>query len=447
MNYFVHRLGVWLLVSGIATGIAGETRSYSLKEAQQYALENNRDIRKAALGIKVANKQLWEVTASGFPQVEASATYQNMLDIPTQLIPGEIFGAPAGTSIPVKFGKPHGANYGVSLSQLVFSGSYLVGVQASRVFLQLSEQQLARTQLDVKATVTNTYYLILLAEENRKVLEKSLENLKKTHYEIQEMYQEGFTEQTDVKQLQIALNQLENGIRTLDQQLEIARQLLKLQMGLPLNEPIELADPLTRILNNLDAGEKSVPEFDINRNTSFQAMVTQEKLAGLSLRREKMNFLPSVAAFARFQQDAYRDEFNIFDADKPWYPTTVVGMKLSWPIFSGTGRIQRLQKSKFELQQAILQREQVENSLHVAFQQARSALYSARDQFKTARANRDLAQEVYEVNREKFREGLVSSLTLTQAHNQYLDSERAWLQSLSDVLNAQTNLEKLLETL
>lgn len=446
MNNFEKWLAL-ILLGWLASGVAGEIRSYSLKEAQQFALQNNRDIQKAALGIKVANKQLWEVTASGFPQVEASATYQNMLDIPTQLIPGEIFGAPAGTSIPVKFGKPHGANYGFSVSQLVFSGSYLVGVQASRVFLQLSEQQLTRTQLDVKATVTNTYYLILLAEENRKVLVKSLENLKKTYFEIKEMYQEGFTEQTDVKQLQIALNQLENGIRTLDQQLEIARQLLKLQMGLSLTEPIALTDSFAGILNNLDAGEQPGLDFDVTRNTSYRAMVTQEKLAGLSLRREKTNFLPSIAAFARFQQDAYRDAFNIFDSDKPWYPTTVVGVKLIWPLFTGTGRIQRIQKSKFELQQATLQREQVENSLQVAFQQARSALNSARDQFKTARANRDLAQEVYEVNREKFREGLVSSLTLTQAHNQYLDSERAWLQSISDVLTAQTNLEKLLETL
>jgi outer membrane protein TolC len=447
MNNFKHWLGIGLLASGIATGWAGETRSYSLKEAQQYALENNRDIRTAALGIKVANKQLWEVTASGFPQVEASAGYQNLLDIPTQLIPGEIFGGAPGSTIPVKFGKPHGANYGISLSQLVFSGSYLVGVQASRVFLQLSEQQLARTQLEVKATVTNTYYLILLAEENRKVLVESLENLKKTHFEIKEMYQEGFTEETDVKQLQISLNQLENGIRTLDQQLEIARQLLKLQMGLPLTEPIALADPLARILNNLDAGENPEPKFDVNRNTSFKAMITQEKLAGLSLRKEKMNFLPSLVAFASFQKDAYRDEFNIFDADKAWYPTSVVGVKLSWPLFSGTGRLHRLQKSNFELQQARLQREQVENSLQVAFQQARSALNSARDQFKNARANRDLAQEVYDVTREKFREGLVSSLGLTQAHNQYLDSERNYLQSVSDVLTARTNLEKLLETL
>lgn len=447
MSTLKYWMSLFFIFSCVAVGFADESRSYSLKEARQHALKNNRDIRKAVLGIKVANKQLWEVTATGFPQVEATAGYQNLLDIPTQLIPGEIFGGPAGSTIPVKFGKPHGANYGISVSQLVFSGSYFVGVQASRVFLQLSEQQLTRTQLEVKAAVTNTYYLILIAAENRNVLKRSLENLKKMHFEINEMYKEGFTEQTDVKQLQISLNELENGIRTLDQQIEIAHQLLKLQMGLPLDEPIALSDPLPRILNNLDPAESLGREFDVNRNTSFKAMITQEKLAGLSLRKEKMTFLPSLVAFASFQKDAYRDKFDIFDSGKDWYPTTVVGVKLSWPIFSGSGKIHRLQKAKYEYQQASLQREQVENSLHVGYQQARSALKTAQEQYQNALANRDLAQEVYDVNREKFREGLISSLELTQVHNQYLNSERNYLQSVSELLNAKTNLEKLLETL
>jgi outer membrane protein len=424
-----------------------KVNSYSLEEAQKYAMENNHDIRSALLGIKAANKQVWEVTASGFPQLEISAQYRNLIDIPTQLIPGEIFGGEPGSTIPVKFGKPHNASFGVTVNQLIFNGSYFVGVQASRIFLQLSEQILTQTQLDVKATVTNTYYLVLIAEENRHVLKQTLENLEKTQFEVNELYKEGFTERTDVKQLQISVNALETGIRTLDQQIDISYQLLLLQMGLPIDRKIQLSDQLSDILEDLDLAERLDLQFNPYDNIGLKAIITQEQLADLTLKNEYSTFLPTIAAFASMQRDAQRDEFNIFDWDKKWYPTTVVGMHLSWPIFSGSSKLFRIQKARIELDQTRIQREKVEDGLEIQYKQARTELEEARDRFRIAGENRDLAREVYEITIEKYREGLVSSLELTQGHNQYLTAEHEYLQSVSDVLSARTKLDKILEIL
>jgi outer membrane protein TolC len=441
------RVRVFILLFLFATTCLSQNiKSFSLQEAKEYALENNHDIRDALLEIKGAHKQLWEVTAQGFPQIESSARYQYLVDIPTQLIPGEIFGQP-GTTIPVKFGKPHNASYGISASQLIFSGSYFVGVQASRIFLKLSEENLERTETDLKATLTNTYHLILIAEENRRVLQETLENLQKTKYEISEMYKQGFTEKTDVKQLQISVNELENNIRALDEQIEISYQLLKLQMGLPLDEQIALKDDLDSFIEDTNYREQLQRPFDPYNNINLKAMQTQEHLRRLSLKKEKTTFLPTIAAFATWQRDAQRDEFNLFDKDETWYPTTVVGVQLSWPIFNGSAKFHKIQRARVELRRARIMKDKVEQGLTLEYKSAHSELSTALDRYKTAEMNRDLARDVYEITLEKYREGMSTSLDLTQTHNQYLNSEGKYLQTISDLLSAETKLEKILQTL
>lgn len=426
---------------------AQEIQQFSLEKAREYALENNREVRRSLLEIYAASKQRWEVTASGFPQVEISATYNKLVDIPTQLIPGEIFGGDPGSTIPVQFGRPHNANYGISVSQLLFSGSYFVGVQASKIFMQLSETGYEKTKLDIKATVTNTYYLVLIAEENRDILSESLKNVRQTHYEISEMYEEGFSERTDVTQLQISVNELENAVRQLDEQIEIAYNLLKLQMGLPLDQEIVLTDQLPDFLNAVQVEERLKVGFNLYDNVTFRAISTQEELARLSVAKEKTTFLPTLAAFGSLQRDAQRDEFNFFDTDEDWYPTTVVGIQMNWPLFSGGAKMFKLQKARIELKQARLQKMEVEEGLRLQYDRVKSKIRSAQDQFGNAKSNRELSLEVYNITKEKFSEGLVSSLELTQAHNQYLASERAYLEAVNALLNADTDLKKILEIL
>ncbi|MBD3224881.1 MAG: hypothetical protein GF313_09135 [Caldithrix sp.] len=435
----------FLLIWTIGTN-AQQVKELSLEEAKQYALENNRDVRKAAMDIEVASKEKWAVTASGFPQVEASAEVSKLLDIPTQLIPGEFFGRP-GETIPVQFGKPFNANYGISASQLIFSGSYFVGVRAAGIYMKLSKENLERTELETKATVTKTYILSLIAEENQKVLSKTLKNVQQTRYEVEEMYKEGFTEQTDVKQLQISVNELENNIRALQKQIDLTHQLLKIQMGMPVDQSIQLTDRLEAILTRVNIGPLLEQTFTPQDNINFRAVVTREELADMQVRRQYTRFLPTLAAFGSIQRDAQRDKFNLLDSDKKWFPTTVIGIRLSWPIFSGGSKMFDLQKARVERKKARLDKIEAREGLSLQYKQARTKVIEARDRQETARANRDLAKEVYEINQEKFKEGMISSLDLTQSHNQYLDAEAAYLQAVSDMLTAQTELKKILEIL
>jgi len=439
---------IWLMLLTLITQSPAQTEpSYTLAEAKDYALQNNRDIRDALLAIKAANKQLWEVTAQGLPQIEASAQYQNLLDIPTQLIPGEIFGAPPGSTIPVQFGKPHNASYGVMATQLLFNGSYFVGLQASKIFLKLSEENLQRQELDIKAMVTNTYHLVLIAKENQRVLEQTLKNLKETQYDMSEMHKEGFTEKTDVKQIQISVNDIENNLRALEQQIAVTLQLLKLQMGLDLDAPIALQDSLKLFLSDPEDADRPHLNFDPYKTINMQATMTQVQLRQLDLRKEKSTFLPTIVGFANWQQDAQRDRFDIFDPNGTWYPTTVLGVQFKWSLFNGSAKFQRVAKAKVALNQALLLKENIEQQLTLQHRQARAAFQSARDRFHNSVTNRDLALDVYEITLEKYREGLVSSMELTQAHNQYLSSEGKYLQAVSDLLQARTGLDKIFETI
>ena len=442
--YHIILTGLSLLILLSSSVMAQKAMTFTLEEAQAYALKNNYDIREALLGIEAADKQLWQVTSTGFPQLEASAEYQKLIDIPTQLIPGEIFGGDPGSTIPVRFGKPHNATYGLTLTQLIFSGSYLVGLQASKVYLQLSEQNLERTQLDIKDAVSRTYFSILIGEENRKVLQTSLDNLKKTHYEISEMYKEGFVESTDEKQLRISVTELKNGLRSLDQQLIVAYKLLKIQMGIDLKESISLSDDLSITLSALGIQERLQDEFDLYGNVNYRSLVTQERLADLTLKNEWTTFLPTVVGFAFMQRNAQRDKFNIFDWNEKWYPTTAIGINLSWPIFSGGTKIFRVQKARVELKQAQIQKEKTAQGLILEFERVQSQLKTSYDNFKSAESNKQLASEIYNVTLEKFREGIVSSLDLVQSHNQYLKSESDYLQAISDLLNARSSMDKLL---
>jgi outer membrane protein len=441
VNLMKSVLFISLLIANLP---AQETRNFSLEEAKAYAKKNNYDVQKAKLAIDVANKQKWQVIATGFPQITLSADMNKLIDIPTQLIPGEFFGEDAGTFIPVQFGVPYNASYGVMASQLIFSGSYIVGLQASQTFMQLSEQAHKKSEIDVGETITQSYFLVLMAEENRKVLASSLQNINQTYNEISELNKEGFVEATDVSQMQISVNQLETQLKSVEQQIDVTYKILKLQMGIDINASIVLTDSLGQLLKTEDISERLRRDFHVEDNIGFKLLLTQEKLADLTLKNEYSTFLPTISAFANIEKNAQRNSFNFFDTSKPWYKTTVAGIQLSWPIFSGGQKIFKVQQAKIELKQAELDRIKAQQGLDLQYMQARSALKTAYDSYQNSKENRKLANEVYEINLEKYKEGIISSLDLVQAHNQYLQAEGDYLKSAAQLLTARTTLDKLL---
>lgn len=416
-----------------------------LKAARQYAIQHNYDAQNSRLDIEAAKKQLREVTAGGLPQVSGSVNFNDYLDIPTSLIPGEIFGGEPGSSIPVRFGKQYNATWGVSANQLIFSGSYLVGLQASKIFLTLMEQNLERSHLDVEELVTQTYYLVLVMEENLDILAETLKNLEKTHYEIHELFKEGFVDETDVKQLQISVTQLKSVINTVKKQINVSYKLLKFQMGIDLDEEIELTEKLDVIVSNVNIPSLLDKKFILQNNINYRLLSSQALLLRKNLLNEKMKFLPTISGFVTYQRNAQRDQFNLFDTDEDWYPTSIVGFSINLPIFSSGARMFRIQQARIEVRKADVNLRKAEQGLRLQYAQARTGLISSFENYKNAEANMELARDVYDVTLEKYREGVSASQELTQTHNQYLAAQSEYITSKSELLNAKNKMDKLLE--
>jgi outer membrane protein len=249
-------------------------RSFSLQEAREYATRHNYDARKSQLEIAVAQKRMRETLAGGLPQVTSSLGYINNLELATVLIPN-FFDGKLDEKIPVQFGTQHNAALGLQVQQLVFNGSYFVGLQASRIYSRLAEEGFERTRMDVIETVSQTYYLILVSEESLRIIQGNLENLEKTLYEIRERYKEGFLEETDADVVQISVTALKNSLQNLQKQTETAYQLLKFQMGIDLDEEITLTDKFETIVTAEDIAQAMSGEFTLGENIDFRFMQTQ----------------------------------------------------------------------------------------------------------------------------------------------------------------------------
>ncbi len=423
-------------------GAADTPRSFSLKEARDYAVRYNYDARKSQLEIGVAQKRMRETLAAGLPQVNSSFGYLNNLELATVLIPN-FFEGKFEEKIPVQFGTQHNATAGLQVQQLVFNGSYFVGLQASRIYGRLAEEGFERTQMDVIETVSQTYYLILVSEESQRIIRGNLENLEKTLTEIRERYKEGFLEETDADVVQISVTALKNNLQNLQKQTETAYQLLKFQMGIDLEEEVVLTDTLETMVTSEDISAALAGEFSKEESIDYRLVQTQEKLAEMNLKNEKAKYWPTVAAFYSLSFNAFRDTFNFFNFNKDWYRTQTVGVNINFPLFKSGAQRAKVQQASLALEQARATAQQVSEGLVLEEAQARNALAAAFENFRNTEDNLELSKKVYDKTLIKYQEGLASSTDLTQANDRFLLTQSNYIQALAELLNAKNKLDRI----
>jgi len=424
-------------------------QSLTLNQVREYAVKYSAETHNARLDVRRAKKVIWETTTIGLPQINGKISYMDNVQLPTTLIPAKFFDQDASDDefIGVKFGTQHNATLDLTATQLVFSGSYIVALQASKVYLRLSEEQVLKSEVEIKDTVSRTYYLILLAEANKKTLEANLENVKKTLTETRELLKAGFIEDTDVDQLQLSVTDLENALHSINRQISVTYALLKYQMGFDMNKEIRLADTLDNLLNQIDSQELLNTPFQVDQHIDYRILDTQEKSQELLVRREKSEYLPSITAFVSHTQNAMRDKFDFFNFKEKWFPSTVVGLNINIPIFSFGQRGARVAQAKLELEKTRRSKKQVEDGLKLQLHQARANFNTALDKSRHTEANVGLAKTIYNKTQEKFTKGTATSLELTQTHSQYLKTESDYTQALVDLFNAKTDLDKALNRL
>ncbi|MFT5892745.1 MAG: outer membrane protein [Dokdonia sp.] len=434
---------IFLLLSGISLQ-AQDKKSFSLEEAIVYALDNNSTAINARRDIAIAIKQKWETTASGLPQIDGVIDYQNQLKQPISFIPAEFFGGEPGTFSPVAFGTSQNVSATATLTQLIFDGSYLVGLQAAKAFLNFSENANEKTQLEIRKGVINAYGSVLITQENIIILNSNIATVKKNLDETRIIFENGLAEEEDVEQLQITYSQLLNQKINAERLEGIAIQMLNLAIGVNIATETQLTDTLTSLAKPGLGLFQENPEIEKNVDYKIAFNVTEQRSLELKLERSKA--LPSLRGFINVGTSAGRNEFNFFDSDERYFASSIFGLTLDVPLFSSGARSARTQKAKISLEQAETDFEYAQEQIRLAYEQAKSQHQLAIDNLEVFKSNLSLAERIEHKNQIKFKEGIASSFELRQAQTQLYTAQNSVLQAMLDMINSKAELETILNT-
>ena len=446
-----------IVILGSLTEVFGQDKKellkFSISEAQTFALQNNRAIRAARIDISSMDKQIWATIATGLPQFNFDANYQHQFVIPqlnlgpvldvNSLLDGPVTKADLlnayQPSPSISLGVRNNTTLNFTVSQLIFSGEYLVGLQAAKVVKQVTEKTLIKTEDQTKETVTTTYYLVLVLEENARVLRESLKSTDQTYSDLVKMNQEGFNEETDVDQMKIGRSNIQTLITSIEAQKEISLKLLKYQLGLVFEQTVVLTDSLPGIIKEGTNQYLAAPEYNAKNNIDFLMITDQEKLSSLMLKRQQSKLLPTISAFYRHQEQTNMPAFNFAVKD-------VAGVTLTLPIITSGLRHATIGQAKFDLMKTRLNKENVEQGLIMEFETAKSSYLTAYSNYTTNKESLDLSKKVYDKSVIKYKEGVSTSFELTQNQAQFLTSESNYYNSVLSLLNAKAKLDRILSS-
>lgn len=434
-----------LLVAIATTGMAQESKKsyqFTLKEAIAHALENNYTAINASRDIEAAKKKKWETTTIGLPQINSNINYQNNLAIQKSVVPAEFFGGNPGEFQEVEFGVKHNMVANASLSQLLFDGSYLVGLQSAKVYLQISQNAKEKTDLEIREIVINAYGNVLLARESVKVFENNKKSLEKTLFETEQTFKNGLVEEENVEQLQITLSQIKSALSNAQKRETIALKMLKLVLGIDMDEEVTLKDNLDQLTsenivlnNNFDFSVTNTIDYKIGQNN--------EEASRLLLKLEKSKALPSLSATANFGYNSFSNTFSFLERDQQWFNFSNIGVGLNIPIFSSLGRTARTQQAKIAYEQAKTQLKETEQKLLLEFEKSKTDYEYSVEQYVVSKENLRLAERIENKQQIKFKEGISSSFEFTEAQRQLYTAQQEHLQAMIEVISKKATLDKI----
>lgn len=419
-------------------------RNFTLTEAQNYALENSYSVRGTDYDLKVARKKVWETIADGLPQIDASADYNNNLNVAVSLLPSEFFGGEPGTYTPIQFGQKYSSSASISVSQKIFDGSYIVGTMAAKVYVQLSKDQKEKSEIEIRDAVAQAFYTVLVAEENYKTIKENLEITNSLLHETDAYFQNGFREELDVDQIRLMMKTTQNQLADAERAIRSSRIVLKFAMGYDIDQDIELSNNLADLVNPVRVENPVIASYDVSNHIDFRIIETQLKAQKLIVRNEQAEYLPKVSAFYNYGKNTSSNSSNVFQSDVPWFKSSVIGFQVSMPIFSSFKRNSKVKQEKInymKLENTQLMTEQnLKKDLTLAF----SNLINAKAKYENGLEGLEIAKRIYDKTRIKFNEGISTSTELSENEKQYLDTHSAYINATLELLNSKIAFEKAL---
>ncbi len=416
----------------------------SLQDAINYALKNNRNAKNAQRSVEAANELKWETIASGLPQIGVSLDYNYWLKQQISLIPSEFFGGNPGEFSEIIFGTKQTMSVTANLSQKIFDGSYLVGLQSAKVFLEISKNAQKKTVLDIRKSVINAYGNVLLAEESEKILEKNLQVLEINFNETSKIYENGLIEEESVEQLQITLSRVKNNLLNARRLKDLAYKMLNLTLGIDVDSAVNLSDNLKFLTDENIVISLLNADEDIEQTIDYKIAKNDTDSKELLVKLEKSKSLPTLNAFINGGYLGNNNSFDFLNTSQKWFGLSLIGVTMRIPVFSSGMRIAATKRAKINLEQSRDNLIETEQIIKLEILKAKSAYKFAIEEYNNNQKNLRLAERIEKKNQIKFFEGISSSFDLRQAQAQLYKSQQELLQSMLEVINKKADLETAL---
>ena len=434
--------GVLSFAGFIANGQQKDTTSqvhnFTVDDAVSFALKNSVQVRNALVDLRMQEQSNKEITAQALPQINASGSLTDYLDIPTSLIPAEFTGGPAGTYIPIQFGTKYNASGGISVSQILFDGQVFVGLQARSTSLQFYSKQAEVTQESIKVNVMKIYYQLVVGRQQLTTVQANIDRFEKLLHDTKEMYKQGFAEQLDVDKVQVQLINLQTTKVKTQNQLDAGNASLKFLMNMPQKDQLVLVDSLTQesLKENILA-----ENYQYTDRKDYQLLQLNRKLNEFNIRRYKLSYLPTLSANGNYAANAQRQKFDFFKGG-PWYKTSLIGLSLQVPIFDGFAKKARINQAKFALEKTDNNIEQLMASIDNDIKQSSLNITSALVTVDAQKKNMELAERVYNSTKLKYEQGLGSNQEISTAQTDLVTAQNNFYSSLYDAIIAKIDYQK-----
>ncbi|MFY9164470.1 TolC family protein [Aquirufa antheringensis] len=431
----------------LMTSLVANAQTYSLKQAVDYAITHQVQVKNSQIDLQNASAKINEIKAMGLPQVNGSLALTNNIVLQRAFIPAKIFNPAAaeGELIAAKFGVDNSGFASVGLSQLVFDGSYLLGLKASNVYKDLAVKSVTQSKQQVAENVTKAYYGILVNEKRQSLLTLNVARLDTLLKETRELNKQGFVEKIDVQRLDVQANNLRTELENVNRLQELSYALLKFQMGFPMEEPIRLSESLEKVelatFNTNAAGD-----FNYANRIEYSILQTQENLAELDLKSIKAGYLPRLVLNANYGYNAGANAFSDL-VTKQWFDNAAITVALQIPIFDGFSKKYKAVQSANNLQKVRQSYSLLKSSIDLQRSQASITMKNALESMKEQKANLDLANEISRVTRVKYQQGVGSNLEVLNAESSIKESQANYFTALYNALVAKVELEKANGTL
>ena len=414
--------------------------AFSLADAVNYAQKNNVQVKNALLDIDIQTQTNREIAAAALPTIGSNLSATNYLTIPTSLLPGQIFGGAAGTFIPVQFGTKYNSTYGANFNQILFDGQVFIALQARATSLDWKRKNAALTEENIKANIYKIYYQLSASKTQLNILDANIERLQKLANDAAAMYKNGFAEKLDVDKVNVQLNNLQTEKLKANNSVTIGFMGLKMLMGMPVKDSLVLTDIINE--SNLSTDVLYEDNFEYGVRKDFQYLKTIQKLSQYNIKRYQLSYLPTITLNGAFTKNAQRTKFDFFDNNGNWFKTSLIGLNINLPIFTGMSRVAKVNKAKLELQQVNNQMATLKNNIDNELSQAKLNYMSSVATVNFQKKNMQLAENVYSQTKKKFEAGTGSNTEISAAQADLVAAQNNFMNALYAALIAKVDLLK-----